>query len=560
MKRKFSLLLPIFFLSLCVLPAQNELFQQSELQCALSHPWEIAYGPDGYLWVTEARAYRVSRIDPHNGEMQLVADLSAQRLFPQNQDPWPQGGLMGLALHPGLLEDKPYVYLAYVYRFDSCAAENAGCFFQTKVVRYVYNATTHTFGSEIVICDTIPGSTDHNGGRLAIGMVEGSPYLFYSVGDMGSGQFLNAERPHHGQDPTRYEGKILRFNLDPDGDAVESDRWIPNDNPYNTIEVQNAVWTLGHRNPQGLVFGPTGILYESEHGPYSDDEINIIERAHNYGHPLIVGLADGNYDGSAAAPGGAVPLIDSELENRAYLEIDYEYADPIKSLWPASQAEVSTIFTNEVNQTPPFDNYYLSWPTAAPSGIDYYSSNGIPGWNNSLLVSTLKLGRLYRLQLSADGKTFTQDTVSYFNGLGRIRDIAISPDGLKLYVITDSTGQLQGPAPGLAIDMPNKGCVFEFAYTATGVNEYLADAWTIFPNPVGSRLTVDLSLLPAAPLRVAVYDYLGRLVYETRMTEFPGAPLTIDASGWPEGQHHLVVQTEDQQLLAKKITVLRSQR
>lgn len=138
-------------------------------------------------------------------------------------------------------------------------------------------------------------------------------FLFYGVGDMGAGIGGNSERVHHGQDLLEYyEGKILRFNLSPDNDFDDFDAWIPNNNPFNSSDKQSAVWSLGHRNPQGLVFSPDGILYEVEHGPYSDDEINIIERGHNYGFPLIMGFTDGNYDGSRAADGITMPEVGSK--------------------------------------------------------------------------------------------------------------------------------------------------------------------------------------------------------------------------------------------------------
>jgi glucose/arabinose dehydrogenase len=119
---------------------------------------------------------------------------------------------------------------------------------------------------------------------------------------LGAGQFGNAGQPNHAQDKNDYEGKVLRFNTEPDNDPDLYDRWIPNDKPFNTSR-QNAVWSLGHRNPQGLAYAVvdgTGYLYECEHGPFSDDEVNIIDKGKNYGHPLIIGYADGNYDGLAA--------------------------------------------------------------------------------------------------------------------------------------------------------------------------------------------------------------------------------------------------------------------
>src|SRR5690606_33381973 len=109
-------------------------------------------------------------------------------------------------------------------------------------------------------------------------------FLFYSTGDMGAGQFSNGARTNHAQNADSYEGKILRFNLEPDKSSAP---WIPDDNPFNG-RVESAVWSIGHRNPQGLahaLIGDRDLLYASEHGPYSDDEVNLIEPGANYGHP-----------------------------------------------------------------------------------------------------------------------------------------------------------------------------------------------------------------------------------------------------------------------------------
>ncbi len=103
----------------------------------------------------------------------------------------------------------------------------------------------------------------------------------------------------------------MRFNLDPDGDAGVYDRWIPsgsgNDaNPFNGTHgiIQSAVYALGIRNNQGFAYANiNGVdhLYGQSHGPFSDDEINIIKRSGNYGHPLVIGYSwDGNYDSAAA--------------------------------------------------------------------------------------------------------------------------------------------------------------------------------------------------------------------------------------------------------------------
>jgi PQQ-dependent dehydrogenase (s-GDH family) len=447
----------------------------------------VTYGPDNALWLTEAKGYRVSRLDLATGTKTVLLDLSRQREFPRYDKlpdavdggkPWPQGGLMGLALHPQLLQGQPYVYLVYIYRFAGAgqpgkggAANFGGLFFTTRLVRYEYQAQTQTLSNPVTLCDTLPGSSDHNGGRLLIAPVGGQDYLFYSIGDLGAGQFDNAGRPNHAQEPTRYEGKILRFNLRPDADAGAADQWLPNDNPFATAGRQSAVWSYGHRNPQGLAYavvGGTGHLYETEHGPFSDDEVNILERGKNYGHPLVIGRNDGNYDGLAAGvsahatlPGAwhtTYPFIGSEKANAAAL--GEAYRDPIATLYPNSNDFLTQLFTKTRAHAPDAPD----WPSEAPSSLAVYTAAAIPGWQNSLLLPTLKHGKLIRLQLNAAGTGMVGDTLTYFKAPVRYRDLAISPDGTRLYLATDSSSVSSGPSKEEPKGTSCKGCILEFTY------------------------------------------------------------------------------------------------
>lgn len=543
-----------FFVCLSASITHAQTYTTRQLACGLSQPWEIKFGPDGWLWTTQAHSYQLSRIDPVNGTVEMMLDLSAKKNFPNfaQATEWPQGGLQGFAFHPGF-SSNPYIYIAYVHRFDSCASGTNGCFFKTRIVRYNYDMGTKAFTNETVMIDTLPGSNDHNGGRLVIGpnLTAGNAYLFYSIGDMGSGHLSNRSRPHHGQMPEYYEGKVLRFNLTTDGDAG-GDGWIPNDNPFNVTGRQSAVWSLGHRNPQGLAFGADGTLYEAEHGPYSDDEINIIRRANNYGFPLIMGFAaDGNYDGSKAGAGSAVPLVTSESANRAAIQTNYTYSDPIFSLFPASKTEVSTIWNNDLNNTPPYANYYLQWPTSAPSGIEYYGSDAIPGWKPSLLVANLKLANVYRLKLASDGQSVVGDTIPLFQGQGRYRDIAVSADGLKIYVAADSVGAVKG-APGASVTPPNKGCILEFSFTASSgvaANQHTS-AIKLYPNPASGSFVLQLPQeLSAAD--VSILNMLGKTVAAVHVTS---AKASISTAGLPPGIYTIRV-TSDNQIWSERLIV-----
>ncbi|MBA2744801.1 MAG: PQQ-dependent sugar dehydrogenase, partial [Flavisolibacter sp.] len=468
----------------------KEVFKMTMLSGSnvLNDPWEVAYGPDGFLWVNEAKGYKVHRVEPNTGAKTTVLDISqgasgyltsAQHTafnvqFASNQSPWPQGGFAGLAVHPQFMatsNPKNYVYVSYVHRYDGVAAgTNNGTFFTSRVVRFTYNTGTSKLESPVSLVDTLPGSNDHNSQRLIIAPVNGVDYLFYACGDMGAGQFSNANRAIKSQINASYEGKILRFNLEEDGDADTFDRWIPNSNPYNGA-AQTAVWSTGMRNNQGFAYmnlNGTDMLYGASHGAFSDDEINIIKSSKNYGHPLIIGYADGNYNGvKAGSASGSLPLIVSESANATTIGASYE--NPIYSGYAASNATVTSIYNNQTNNG--------AWPSEGWSGLDIYTHTRIPGWKNSLIVSSLKWGRVLRLKLSADGTSTVamdgSDSLSYFGSSNRYRDVAISPDGRDIFVIMDKSSTTSGPSANNPAVPACAGCLQKYTflgYTNTGTN------------------------------------------------------------------------------------------
>jgi PQQ-dependent dehydrogenase (s-GDH family) len=510
----------------------NEVFKQTILSGSnvLNYPWEITYGADDKLWITESRGYKVYRMDPNTGAKSTVLDLSSGSTFlPAPSDTlnavssstwskWPQGGLAGLALHPKFMDGtglNDYVYVSYVHRYLSgSTAVKTGMFFRNKLVRFTFNSATSRLESPVVLCDTLPGSSDHNSQRIIIAPVtkNGTYYLFYAQGDMGAGQYENRDRPEKAQIAASYEGKILRFNLESDGESG-ANGWIPNDNPYNALlGVQSAVYSTGIRNNQGFAYDTSlNILYGSSHGPYSDDEINIIKAFKNYGHPLVQGFAaDGNYNGtttaststsvSAGAPftdnsgNSACPPIGDEVANVAAINAaGYgQYQDPIFSAYPAPNGDVNTpgtikyIWKNNPGNALPAPG----WPTEAWSGLDLYSNTVIPGWKRSLVAASLKWGRLLRIRMDANGTgtaptNTVSDTVSYFGGQNRFRDLAFAPNGKDIYVIMDNSSTTSGPGNANPVVPLCAGCVQK--YTFLGYN----------PDATGRSLlptTVDVTI------------------------------------------------------------------
>ncbi len=497
----FSLLLTHAF-------AQNEPFDVRVVNTTyqLNSAWELTYGPDDSLWITENNAYLVSKINPNNGGKTQLLDLTSMRGFASTQDPWPQGGLMGMALHPSMYTEwpnpsKPWVYLAYVYKFvgyykTKKGNQDSGAFFKTRIVRYIYQRSNKTLVSPTTIIETLNGSSDHNSGRLAIGNVSGTPYLFYTIGDMGTGQFKNLNRINRTQLRDTLEGKILRFNLDAVGAATNPQNWIPTDNPFKDKNGNlTAVWSYGHRNAQGIAFASDGTLYSSEQQDMSDDEVNIIEKGRNYGWPLVSGYSDGNYDGYTLA---GMKVISEKQDS-----ISYNLRAPIYTLYTTA------------NPGPLYSQSNSVWPTVACSSIEVYEKSFIPNWNRSLLIPSLKAGRIQRLKLDPTGQkvvSLTEVPVMNLSGQARMRDLCVSPDGLKIYVACDKSSQAA----------KYQGKILEYTYTGPlnvlSINRDSLFTYTrnkdiqVFPNPASKILFVKSIKSETKPLRYSVYDMNGKLM------------------------------------------------
>jgi trimeric autotransporter adhesin len=555
--------------------AMNEVFKQTLLVPAsnpLNDPWEITYGSDGFLWITIAKDYKVLRIDPATGAVTTVLDIAPgatgyltntehtnynRVAFPNTTVPWPQGGMMGLALHPDFMNTttpKKFVYIGYVRSQGSVPTDGTGQYYTNFLVRFTYNTGTGKLESPVTLCDTLPGSKDHNSGRIIIAPINGVNYLLYSSGDMGSGQYENLTRPVKVQDINCYEGKILRFNLEEDGDVVQNtgvrnvnyNRWIPSGagaagNPYNTyLGVQSAVWNMGHRNVQGFAtanFGGTDYIYGSSHGPYSDDEINIMEAGKNYGHPLVIGYStDSNYNGAKAGPStGSLPLIASvrgELNNVDAinaLPFGTGYKDPIYTFYPVPKGSTTTCSSPNLYNIQDIyrgcagttDNSF--WKSEAPSGMGIYTQPAIPGWKNSLLLASLKWGRMVRVRLNSTGTaiqpTNGADTIPYFKSQNRYRDMAVAPDGKDIFIINDKSASTSGPSQGNPSTINCGGCVVKYTFMGYNDNAGVSSIPAYIPIAPGlsNALTNGTPTVINADnndLWVPVTDSLGNIIAE----------------------------------------------
>lgn len=228
-------------------PGTSVTIKEKILTQNLAYPWEILWGPDNFIWMTQ-KGGAISRINPGNGAVTPVYTI------PDVQSNG-EGGLLGMALHPNFSAN-PYVYVSYNY--------NGSGTYKEKLVRFTYNGTTLT--SPLILIDNIAASGIHNGSRLLIV----NDKLFITTGDAS-----NQSLP---QNTSSVNGKLLRINLDGS---------IPADNPL----PNNPIWSWGHRNPQGLVLVGSK-MFSSEHGPSNDDEINIIEKGRNYGWPNVEGFCN----------------------------------------------------------------------------------------------------------------------------------------------------------------------------------------------------------------------------------------------------------------------------
>ena len=317
----------------------------------LTIPWSIDWTPDGKIFFTE-----------RTGNLRIVENgvLAKDPILSLGVG-GVEGGLLGIAVDPNY-SDNNYIYLYYTYN-EFLSSSN-------KVVRYVVG--DEELREDRILIDKIPAGPFHDGGRIQFGPDE---KLYITTGEAGN--------PGLSQDLNSLGGKILRIN---------SDGTIPDDNPFE----ESAIYSIGHRNPQGIDWDESGRLVATEHGPsglrgVAHDEINVIIPGANYGWPDVIGDETGE--------GLQNPILHSGDD------------------------------------------------TWAPSGAEFYSGDKIPEWTGKYFVATLRGSHLHIIDFDLGKNEVISHEKLFQDEFGRLRDVATGPDGF-LYILTSNQDGRGTPKAG----------------------------------------------------------------------------------------------------------------
>ena len=319
-------------------------------------PWGFVFLPDKSLLITEKSG---DLIHFKNGQKTRVENTP--KVYVRGQ-----GGLMDIELHPQY-KTNGWIYLSYA---SSEGKEKGG---HTAIMRGKLQG--NSLVDQQLLYKASPNTTrgQHFGSRIEF---DEEGFLYFSIGERG-------ERDVNPQDIRRDGGKIYRLH---------DDGRIPEDNPFaNQKDAKTAIYSYGHRNPQGLIKHPaTGQLWSHEHGPRGGDEINIVAKGKNYGWPVITyGI---NYSGTSITDSTTHPDMEQPI-------------------------------------------YYWT-PSIAPSGMAFVTSDKYPGWQGSMLVGSLAFQYLERLEFKNNKVHYREKLL---DGFGRVRSVHQGPDGY-IYVGVEGKG------------------------------------------------------------------------------------------------------------------------
>lgn len=343
----------------------------------IEHPWAIALLPDGRYLVTERNSGQLRVGTPDGALSAPLEGMPEVFRFPEDTDN-SQAGLFDVKLDPDF-EENGFIYFSYSRPTDR------GTGVSVDRAELVDTGDVLELASVETIFTMDPESQDsgglHFGGRMAIHPEDGTLYLM--VGDR-----RNMSRAQDGEDQA---GALLRMTLSGE---------VPDDNPFlEDAEVNDYIYTMGHRNSQGLGFDPeTHELWANEHGPLGGDMIHLIEAGNNYGWPFLTGGVD--YSG---APMG----VGTEMEG----------------------------MTSAV---------HIFEETIAPSGLVFVTGEGFPLWEGDMLHGGLYSEGLVRTRVE-DGTVTEIEEIEIGR---RIRDVAIGADGAIWVVTEHEDGEVLRLTPG----------------------------------------------------------------------------------------------------------------
>lgn len=311
-------------------------------------------------------------VDRESGNLQEIAGVP-------EVDTRGQGGLLDVEVHPNF-EETPWVYLTWSGANDTgnTATYLGRGLLDTDAIALTEFETLHVAGPHVQ-------SVGHYGSRIVF---DGDNRIYMTVGDR---QFKNFGPDHVSQDTTNYIGTTLRF---------EDDGSIPADNPFvDDPDVQDAIYSYGHRNSQGMAFHPeTGELWQNEHGERNGDEVNVIQAGGNYGWPI------------------------------ATYGVDYRTGEEFAVTPPENPDTVDPVYWWGQDHPEGFP----------PSGFAFYDGDAFPEWQGNAFMGNLAHQYLGRFTINGHEVEMTERLLE---GQGwRIRDVAVGPDNTYLYVLIDGDG------------------------------------------------------------------------------------------------------------------------
>lgn len=287
-----------------------------------------------------------------------------------------QGGLLDVVPHPDFASNR-LLYLSYS---KSSADGEQG---STAVARARFDGTRLTDVEEIFVAEAWSRGGAHYGSRLAF---HPDGHLFVTVGDRAANPLGGPRDRHPAQSLANHQGKVLR---------LFDDGRVPSDNPFvGRSDALPEIWSYGHRNLQGLAIdSQTGDVWTTEHGPQGGDELNRVQAGRNYGWPVI---------GYGVQYGGEQI---HEAREREGMEQPLQF-------WT---------------------------PSIAPSGLMLYTGDRFPEWRGHFFVGGLDGRQIARVPITQGENGYTVGRLerpALLWGIGRVRDIRQSPDGL-VYIAID---------------------------------------------------------------------------------------------------------------------------